>query len=209
MLQVLTDPNGFFRGRVVDPPLRGPLAVVLLAGIVNGISALVLVRRLLSALPEQAGPFVAVGAVLGGLFTVVVYLVQWAFFTGVFYGLSLFLFGGQGPFRSVLAATGYGFLPAVFAGAVNAAATWYALQSVTFPGDAAGMGRVAAQLQHSPPLLVASALGVVFTLWQGFIWTFGVRHSRNVSLRQAAATVAVPVLALALWTAWNLRTVLG
>jgi hypothetical protein len=43
--------------------------------------------------------------------------------------------------------------------------------------------------------LVSTAVGILFLLWSANIWIFGVRHARNLSLRHAILTVAIPVAA--------------
>ena len=50
------------------------------------------------------------------------------------------------------------------------------------------------QINSGPLVTLAAVLGIVFTLWSGLLWTFAVKHARQLSTRNAAITVVLPVL---------------
>jgi hypothetical protein len=47
---------------------------------------------------------------------------------------------------------------------------------------------------------IATALGIIFTLWSANIWIFGLQYARNLSLKNAAITVGVPIGLSVLYT---------
>lgn len=209
MWQVLTDPDEFFRRRVVDPPLSDPFLVVLFAGVADGLSSFLFYQRALSVGPEQSGPFVLVVSLLQVLISILVALAKWGVVTSVAHLLAVVVFGGRGAFRTVLAAVGYGFLPSVLAGLVQAAGMWVALQSVPLPDGVEGIPQFATAVSRTDPLVVAKVVAIILLLWQGYIWTYGVKHSRHVTLRGAALSTAVPVGLLVLFRVQSLPGIVG
>ena len=49
---------------------------------------------------------------------------------------------------------------------------------------------------HDPAMMeftqIATIISIVFLLWSANIWIFGVKHSRQLTLRNAAICVAAP-----------------
>ena len=48
--------------------------------------------------------------------------------------------------------------------------------------------------KQSPIIRLSSIAGILFTLWSGIIWVFGLKHARNLSTKNALITVAIPVM---------------
>lgn len=201
---VVTDPDRFFRRELSDEGLARPLAVVTVLGIVNALAGLPVAHATVQALPEEIGAFAAigyVGAVVGGF--VGAYVV-WVIYAGAFHLLARLAFDGEGSFQRTLRAAAWGFVPAILLSIASGAVAFYVFRGVTFPSDPARIARFAAGIQRRPPFLAVGVIGVFFVLWQGFIWTFGVKHAQDLPLRDAAITVAVPVAIAILWRVYNL-----
>lgn len=204
VLDVLTNPDAFFARRADDPGLLWPSVIVLLQAAVGVASSYPIVRGTLDALPAEAAGFAAVVVAVSVVGAVVGSFVVWGVYAAVFHGLSALLYDGEGTFATTLSLTGWGFVPGILGGVVTGALSLYALQGVAFPSDpqqAAAFGRT---LRGQPAFLAASVLGVVFLLWQAFLWTFAVKHARGVTLREAAVTVGVPVAIQAAWQLYSL-----
>jgi hypothetical protein len=48
-------------------------------------------------------------------------------------------------------------------------------------------------LATDPLAQIAGLVGILFTLWSANIWIFGMKYARNLSTRDAALTVGIPV----------------
>lgn len=190
-VQVLTDPDAFFRERTGGLSVLPPAAIVLVVAAIGVVAQIPQTLVTMNAVSEEAGSIVtafsAVGIVVGFLATFVIWLV----YAGIFQAISAF-FDGEGGFAATLKITGWGYLPAAFNAAITAGVQFYVFRD--FLGGGAGLETVMAAVSGSQPVfLLTSAVGIAFTLWQGVIWTFGIKHARNLELRGAAITVGVPV----------------
>ena len=193
VLDLLTNPDAFFAERSDGSSLLGPAVVVLLVAVIGVVGSYPVIQATISALPPEAGTFVTVIRVVGAVVGVLVTLLIWALYAVAFHAIAYVVFDGDGGFRDVLALTGWGFVPSVFASIVNAAVNFIVFSGVQFPDDPAQVGRFVRELQSRPEFLVAGVLGIVFLLWSAFLWTFAVRYAEGLDLREAALTVAGPV----------------
>lgn len=207
VLELLTNPDAFFRRRAEEPRLVGAFVVVGIVAVVNVVGSWPVLQATTRALPEEASAFGAIIVVFGAVGGIVGALVQWVLFAGAFHAISGVLYDPdpESDFETTFALTGWGFLPGVFAAVVGAVAAFMVFQGVTFPdfNDPQQVQRFVGQLRDDPVFLVSGLLGIVFLLWQGFLWTFAVRHGRGLEFREAAITVAIPVGLMVLWQLYN------
>lgn len=193
LLDLLTNPDAFFRRLVPSPSFRGPILVVLLVALIAIAGSLPVTRATTGALPEGAGPvgsLVLVFSVIGGFIGV---LVTWFLYAAAFHVVSALAFGAEGSFRTTLALTGWGLVPRIPQGLISAGITYVVFADATMPTDPVAAGRMAQMLQNDPLFTLATWLGVVFLLWSAMLWTFGMRHGRDLTLKQAGLTVGIPV----------------
>ncbi|MFC7096753.1 Yip1 family protein [Halobaculum marinum] len=203
MLRALTDPDGFFAERRDDPAFLAPMLVVLAAGVVGVVGSIPVLRATLSALPPEASGLASVFVVVGAVGGLVGPLVVWVVAAGVFHVLSI-PFDGEGPFSRTLKIVGWGFVPSIVAGVVTAVVNYRVYSAVQFPDDPQQIQQFVESIQSRPELLVAGAVGVLLTVYQGFIWVYAVRHARRVDLRSATVVVGVPTALLVVWQLYNL-----
>jgi hypothetical protein len=206
---VLTDPDGFFRSRLDDTSLGWPLAVVALVAALRVLAGVIRSSGLTDLVTEQGLPASQAGQGPVALATAaVIPFLAWVVFAGVFYLLSS-LFDGEGEFSTLLSFVGYGFVPQVAGSALSALVAFYRWNvrgvSVSFPAGTAGSpmqmspeqsaayARAIFEAQSGPLVTLMTVLGFVFTLWAAFIWVFATRRARDVSTRQAAIAVGLPV----------------
>jgi hypothetical protein len=199
ILLLFSDPDGFFRR---DPKewsgLAVPAAIVLVSGIFAALSGYLVSRLISGLLPMEVtgvqgmgsfiGIFAAGGALLGSL-------LGWVVYTAVFYIISL-AFMGKGTFTRTMAAVGYGYIPVAIGNLVSLLLYWYYLPGIPVSPvrDILDVQSATLALTHSPVFQMTAAIGIIFLIWSASIWTFGLRYSRELTLRNAAITVGVPVV---------------
>jgi hypothetical protein len=116
-------------------------------------------------------------------------VLAWIASSGVVYLLSRLL-GGAGPFRKTLQNTGYALAPGlVLYGLVLLLGT-LALAALQVPVVPFGTPSPGNQLLS----LIGRAGVLIASLWVFVLMSYGVRHARNISFRQAAVSAGVPVL---------------
>lgn len=188
--KLFTNPDAFFAERADEARLRWPALVVVAAGATSAGTTFAVAPKVLESIPESIEAFAVVGFGIGSLYSFVSAVMIWIVYSGVFFLLSHHL-GGDGEFRRLVRLTGWGFLPAVVSGIVGFVALMIALDSVS--GGAASREQVLAAVQSHPAMRASELLGQLLFLWQGILWVFAVKWARDLSLRRAAITVAVPV----------------
>ena len=187
--KLFTDPDAFFAEQAENAPLRWPVLVVVTAGATSAGTTFAVAPRVLENVPEGVEAFAAVGFGIGSLYSFVSAVMIWLVYSGVFFLLSHHL-GGDGEFRRLVRLTGWGFLPAVMSGVIGFVALLIAVESV---GEAAGREQLLTAARSHPAMRASELLGRLLFLWQGVLWVFAVKWARDLSLRQAAVTVAIPV----------------
>jgi hypothetical protein len=129
----------------------------------------------------------------GGAFLGV--FLMWVVYTAVFYVISM-IFMGKGTFTRTLAAVGYGFLPTAIGGLISVILLWYYLPGIQVAPvrDILDIQQATLIITQAPVFRMISILGIIFLIWSASIWTFALRSSRELTLKNAAITVGVPVL---------------
>jgi len=198
IVTLLTDPNRFFAALEDDWGYASPAGVVTVTALVSAAGAYVVMSQLLGSLggDVQGVGGIAVGAAVFGGF-VGAYVV-WGVASVVFFLVSV-VFDGEGSLGKTAAFVGWGFVPRVVGNVVGLALSALALRDVTPPSDVSQYQAFARQFQHRPLVVASSVVGVVFLLYSGFVWTFALKHARDLSTRGAALTVFVPVGIYALY----------
>ncbi len=205
-LRVLFDPGHFFENRMRgEPSLKIPALIALVIGLVGAVSAALMANMIVGILPTEAQAFGVIvvgfavaGGVIGGFLTWIVYGI-------IFYALSM-VFKGEGSLARTLEVTGYGFLPQVFGGIVGAFISYQIISNLTIPvarspEEIAAVTENFTEMLVSDPLMqVAALVGIIFLIWSANIWIFGMKYARNLSMRDAALTVGIPVALYILYT---------
>lgn len=201
--RLLLDPDKFFEQRADSPGLFLPIVIVITAGLTNAASFLVITPRLLATLSAGSQPLVGLALLVGALASFLAIVVVWFFYAVAFQFISG-RFGGDGEFRTLFLLVGWGFLPAILSGAFSFATTVYVFNGVAFPTDPTQYQPFLARHRSRFPFVVSRTVTIVFTLWQGFLWTFAVHHVKNIDLRRAAISVGVPIWLTVAWRLYNL-----
>lgn len=203
LLQACYDPDAFF-GREHRRLSVWHGALVVLAVAAVSAAALLLAGWLIArhATGTVVGEDVALRAVLWNALVPAVVLafvgllVSWPLLAAVFHGLSWVFENREGGYTDTLALTAWGHLPSVvpfLAVLVSAALT---AGSVDYSGFPEVFGQQVVDVLTGGGTVVVVA--VLALLWQGYVWTYAVKHARGVRTEQGAAVVAVVVALLLL-----------
>jgi len=199
MWQLLTDPNAFFSRRADDSNVLLPVVIVSLAAVANIASFLVLMPHISNSLSDNISPFLVLINTVGAFSGFISVYLVWGLFSAVFYGLST-VFNGEGSFRETVLLAGWGFVPMILAGLISTVATAHTISMVVLPSDPQSLQTFLQKLRQRPAFRVVSVLGILLSVWRGFLWTFAVKHARNLSLRESAIVVGIPVGISVSWT---------
>ncbi|WP_052299978.1 YIP1 family protein [Ferroglobus placidus] len=122
---------------------------------------------------------------------------------------------GKGSFRRAFEFTGYGFLPSPIGSAIIIP------MSVNYILNAKTPKISIAQLQNPdvmravmlhvlPKDLVYSNLiiNLAVTVWSLVIWSFAIKHSREIEFRNAFITALIPTVLFGIYQVWSLLRLL-
>ena len=209
-VNILIHPSAFFQdGLSEKESLKIPGIIVLVLGIVSaGYAYLIggLTGKLLAGIVPGMESIIAISTVLGAFVGIFLFWVIW---TGVFYLISSF-FKGQGTFKRSLEYVGYGYLPQIFGVILTILVALQYLPRVVVPRitsaaaqDPQAIIDATNALMHDPAMRemiqVASLISIVFLLWSANIWIAGMKSARQLSDRDAALCVGIPVVAYILY----------
>ena len=180
MLQVLIDPDRFFSEHK-DMGILIPICIVLISGLLGSlliyINLPVIEATLLSHIPpsvneEQAKAMLKVVENIMVISPIVGVFISWIILSLAIYFTS-WLFGGKGEFYPLFKLTAFGFLPGIVLYPINLylVATLHTLQAL--------------------PIYVVS---LASTLWQIYILTFAVKHTRELDTGRSLLSVALATL---------------
>lgn len=207
MMQNLTElilsPDTFFAGKMQSQEeLRLPVVIVVISAIIGAITGYMvgeLTARMVSGLGTGMGQIVLASSVAGAFLGV---LFMWVIGAGILYLLSI-AFKGNGGFKRTLEFTGWGFIPMIFSGIIGLLTALYYIPSVNVPvvrsfQDPVVIQNAVSHMMNDPAMLqfrqVSGIVSIIFILWSANIWIFGMKHARNLTTRNAAVVVLIPVL---------------
>jgi len=215
LLSALVSPNAFFENAQKEKEnLRIPALIVLAAAVLAGVHGYIVsgpVARLMAGAMPSLGTIVLLAAIIVPL---IVTFVIWAFWTGIIYAISL-AFKGTGSFKKMLECTGYGYIPQIAGSLITLIAALEYIPKVVVPQitsatlqNPEAITAATKALMQDPAMTeftqIATIVSIVFLLWSANIWIFAVKHARNLSMRDAAICVFIPVLAYILYTIYSL-----
>ncbi|MCW7072837.1 MAG: YIP1 family protein [Methanophagales archaeon] len=212
MLEVLTNPNKFFETRKKGREnLKIPVFIVLISGIIGGISAFlsssIMMEAMAKTLPPEAQGFMSFMPISTAIGAVIFSFIIWLIVAAVFFGISC-IFKGEGNFKRTLEFVGYGYIPTIIGGLISLVLVYNFITTVQIPTitttDPTKIKEVIAPLMKSPMMMLSSAVGMLFMLWSANIWVFGLKHARNLSTKNALITVAIPVAAYILYSVYRM-----
>ncbi len=209
IIDILIKPDAFFEKRSAsEENLKIPFLFVAIAGVIGAIYGYEvgsLTARMFAGAGAGMSQFISISSLAGAFIGVLLF---WLIGSAVFYLLSM-AFKGNGTFNRTLEAIGYGFIPQIIGSVITLAAALYYLPMVNVPvikslTDPALLQATITRLMNDPAMLeltrISAVIGVIFILWSANIWIHGIKHARNLSLRDAAITILIPVIIYIIYT---------
>jgi hypothetical protein len=210
LANILVHPNAFFQNALLEKEsLKIPGLIVILLGIVSAVYAYLiggLTGKMLAGLLPGMESIIAISTILGALFGVFLFWVIW---TGVFFLISS-IFKGKGAFKRSLEFVGYGYLPQIFGVILNVIVALQYIPRVIVPQITSSAAQdpqmiidATSALMHDPAMMeltqITSLISIVFLLWSANIWISGMRSARQLSDRNSALCVGMPVVVYILY----------
>jgi len=215
LFDILIRPGAFFQDAIAEKEnLTIPGLIVLSLGIVSAIYAYLiggLTGKMMAGLMPGMESIIAVSTILGALLGIFVF---WGIWTGIFYLISSF-FKGKGTFKRLLEFIGYGYLPQIFGAVLTVIIAIQYIPRVVVPEitsaaaqDPQLIQEAAKALMRDPAMMemtqIISIISIVFLLWSANIWIFGIRNARQLSERDSALCVGIPVVVYILYIIYTM-----
>ena len=191
MLEVLTNPGGFFEKKIKEEvDLKPPLMILGAMALISAISAYMIASKVIGNLPSDVASVAQIGVAIGAIFAIIFTFIMWVIYSGIFYLISSFV-GGQGNFKRVLEFVAYGFLPSILGSLISLFLTNKAYSSLDLSiQDPAILEKA---MLSDPYIMASTVIGILLTLWSANIWVFAMMHSRNLTVKNALITVGIPI----------------
>ena len=215
LFDILIRPGAFFQDAIVEKEsLKIPGLIVLAMGIVSAVYAYLiggLTGKMMAGLIPGMESIITISTIFGALFGIFVF---WGIWTGVFYLISS-LFKGKGTFKRSLEFIGYGYLPQIFGAIFTVIVAIQYIPRVIVPEittaaseDPQVIMDATKALMHDPAMMemtqIISIISIVFLLWSANIWIFGMRNARQLSERDSALCVGIPVVVYILYMIYTM-----
>ena len=209
IIDILIKPDSFFAKRIAsEENLKIPFLFVATAGIIGAMYGFLvgsMTGRMFAGAGAGMSQLISVTSLIGAFVGVMLF---WLIGSGVFYLISM-AFKGTGTFNRTLESIGYGFIPQIFGSLITLAAALYYLPMVQVPvirslTDPVLIQNAVTRLMNDPAMVeltrISAVIGIIFVLWSANIWIHGIRYARNLSFRDAALTILIPIIIYIMYT---------
>lgn len=202
-MQLILDPDNFFKKRAEGCDFRLPALIVLLTGIISGIGTTLLIVGLSSAVGGSIKAVVWIVALISALIALLEPFAIWGILSTILL-VSLIFVEPDGDFRTLIALLGWGMLPRLFASIT--ATTVLAFFIFHIPADASAqqVAILQSNLQGGSIRLLIELVKMLALLWSGMLWTFAIQHTYELDLNHAAVLAYIPVVAYILVSSYVL-----
>jgi len=215
LFEILIRPGAFFQDAIAEKEnLKIPGLIVVSLGIVSAVYAYLiggLTGKMMAGLIPGMESIIAISTILGAFLGIFVF---WGIWTGIFYLISS-LFKGKGTFKRSFEFTGYGYLPQIFGAVLTVIVAILYIPRVIVPEitsaaaqDPQMVQEAVKALMHDPAMMemtqIISIISIVFLLWSANIWIFGIRNARQLSERDSALCVGIPVVVYILYIIYTM-----
>lgn len=215
-MKLIADPNRFFEElKYKDVRLIYPMVISTSLATLLTAYQYTLATKVSQALPEELNKFFVIGAYIGMVGSFIGIFAVWLILAVIMHGLSAF-FSGRGSFRRTFEFVGYGFFPSLIGSAITVPMAAYYIANAEVPEISL------ITLQQNPDMMKAVVLSLVpkeaiysnlvinfaVTLWSLTIWSFAIKHAREVGLREAFLCALIPTAIFGAYQVWSILKLL-
>ncbi len=216
-MKLITNPDEFFEElKHRDVRIKIPLLTVMIPlAILLSVYQYVLATKLAQAFPPELARFFLVGAYIGIVGSFIGVFAVWLILAVIMHGISSF-FGGKGSFRRTFEFVGYGFFPSLVGSIITVPISAYYISKAEIPKISI------TQLQQNPSIVKGIMLSLIprslvysnlvinlaVTAWSLTIWSFAVKHAREIELKKAFITALIPTALFGIYQVWSLLKLL-
>jgi len=205
--QLVSDPRAFMDRKANEPNMRWEIVLVLLVGAMATPGVYYVGQRALEVSNDATMRF----AVAGRIARPVIYaIVIWVAYTIALHFISRH-YRGRGPIRRLFKGVAWSLVPFGIGNLVLSAGLFLAFQNVNVEEGLQAGATASDQLaslfnsQIQEPILAAATVFLVLTiLASGYLMTFAVQQSKDLTRDQALRVVAIPVVLHVLYVLWTL-----
>ncbi len=203
---ILITPKHFFSELCKkEEDLKIPALITLIIALIGGISAYVVTGKTMALMPsgmEGAAYIISLAGFSAALIITFIVWIIWA----IAFLIMIYILKGETSFKRLLEIVGYGFIPQILGGIISVGIMMTSLPDLVIPAtsDVQEIQASMTAYMNSPAMMAAMFIGIIFTLWSAYIWTFGVEESSKLELKKAAICVAVPLVIYILLTTSSL-----
>lgn len=192
--KALIDPDGFFEDRMSEPQWVSAVLIVVLYLLLTLVVAPPLMPRFdVDSLINHGDGLVSV------LVTHEIREITGLLFLAVtFHGIS-FVFTRDGSFGRTVVFVVWGLLPMIAATVVMAVGVLIAIQGlqpvapIEFPVQ---LSTIKQHVWNGPFVLQIRITAYALALWSVYMWVYAIKHTRNLSTRQATISVGGPLVCI-------------
>jgi len=215
-MKLITNPDEFFEElKQREVRIRKPLVIVVALAALISAYQYFLVTKISQAFPAELAKFFVVGAYIGIIGSFIGMFAVWLILAVIMHGLSAF-FNGKGNFRRTFEFVGYGFLPSLVGSAITVPMSLYYIANAEIPKISL------TQLQQNPDVVKSIMLSIIpkdlvysnliinvaVTIWSLTIWTFAIKHAREIELKKAFITALIPTVLFGIYQIWSILKLL-
>ncbi|MFB6140724.1 MAG: YIP1 family protein [Halosimplex sp.] len=217
---LLTNPERFYDEYIGTRGLRSELALVLVVGVIGAVGNYLVLQELLA----QFDPIQSVVINTDVRFNLQQRILEplvGAFLLWIWYGIGSYYVGWLyttiGTTYLAMKRMAWAMFPILIANVIHAAAMVYMSYTMDVqPADVNVQSRIATDVANAvwsqaageTVVVAATAVGVVFALWAGYIGAFAIAEVRDLTMDEAYKVAAVPAGAYALYIVYSAVTAL-
>ncbi|WP_229121574.1 YIP1 family protein [Halapricum desulfuricans] len=197
--ELFIDPNDFFE-KLGEPTMGSSVKIIVIVAVTNTIPIFYLIYLVWNTFqPGVLKLAVMFGTVLGAISGIFGTFVIWFITTCAIVAVSGLLFDGKGTLRKAMKYISWGFIPAIIAGLLSSLLILVSLQGVVIPERPETMAQSVVRAQQGVITVFIAIIRSMSLIWMGVLWTFGIKHARKISIREAAVSAAPPVVFGIIW----------
>lgn len=217
---LLTDPERFYDEYIGSRGIKSEFALVLVTGIVGLVGNYFMLQELIVQF-EQFDSVVINDQVSFQLQQRVIEPLIGAFLLWIWFGFGTYVVGWLyttiGTTYLAMKRAAWALVPILIANAIHSAAMLYASTTIDITQDDITISTsisdqvsafVWSQAAGEVAVLAATAVGILFALWAGYIAAYAIKDVRDLTTDEAYKVAAVPTVGYVLYIVYSLVTAL-